>query len=103
MSVAGLGIDEQAEHGGFDRIVAVNAGVLGDIDKGQVFVAILFGLTQVLDKLTQDIDGGFNTISRSGTGQALMASSPFRRQCMNGKRARQSVWEAGAGCWRSVD
>jgi hypothetical protein len=40
ISIAGLGIDEQAEHGGFDRIVAVDAGSLGDLDEGQVLVSV---------------------------------------------------------------
>jgi hypothetical protein len=74
MSIAGLGIDEQAEHGGLDRIVAVDAGVLGDVDKGQVFVAVLLGFIQVLDELTQNIDGGFNAVAFRDR-QALMASS----------------------------
>ena len=77
MSVAGLDIDEQAEHSGFYGIVAVNPGSLGSVDQGQVLVSVLLSLIQILDEFAQNVDGGLDAAGCRTLLGAYVIQCPF--------------------------
>ena len=62
MRVARFLVEQQAEHGRLDRVVAVDAVAFGGIDQRQVLVAVFFGIGQIVDKLAQDVDSGLDAV-----------------------------------------